>query len=47
MQVKGGHLSQPEPAALAAGVTVEVHDLYFNTPARRKFLKTEARVCPL
>ena len=42
MQVKGGHLSQPEPAALAAGVTVEVHDLYFNTPARRKFLKTEA-----
>jgi len=42
MQVKGGHLSQPEPAALAAGVTVEVHDLYFNTPAQRKFLKTEA-----
>lgn len=42
MRAEGGHLSPPEPAALAAGATVEVHDLYFNTPARRKFLKTEA-----
>ena len=42
IQAKGGRLSQPEPSSLAVGVTVEVHDLYFNTTARRKFLKTEA-----
>ena len=42
IQAKGGRLSQPEPSSLAVGVTVEVHDLYFNTHARRKFLKTEA-----
>jgi DNA mismatch repair protein MutL len=42
VQAESGRLSSPEPAALAAGTTVEIHDLYFNTPARRKFLKTEA-----
>jgi DNA mismatch repair protein MutL len=42
IQTKDAHLSQPEPAALVSGTTVEMHDLYFNTPARRKFLKTEA-----
>jgi DNA mismatch repair protein MutL len=39
---EAGHVSGIEPAALAAGTTVDVEDLYFNTPARRKFLKSEA-----
>jgi DNA mismatch repair protein MutL len=30
-----------QPAARATGTTVLVEDLYFNTPARRKFLRTE------
>jgi DNA mismatch repair protein MutL len=42
VDASGGSLSAPEPAAAAAGTTVEVHDLYFNTPARRKFLRSPA-----
>jgi DNA mismatch repair protein MutL len=39
---EAGEVSPVTPAALATGTTVEVEDLYFNTPARRKFLKSEA-----
>ena len=38
----GGKVSEPKPAAHEPGTSVEVHDLYFNTPARRRFLKSEA-----
>ncbi len=37
----GGELGAPRPAARARGTTVEVRDLFFNTPARRKFQRAE------
>ncbi|HSM98432.1 MAG TPA: DNA mismatch repair endonuclease MutL [Gallionella sp.] len=37
-----GRISEPVPASHAQGTTVEIREMYFNTPARRKFLKSEA-----
>ncbi len=39
-QIDGSELTI-KPAVHPQGTTLEVHDLFFNTPARRKFLKTD------
>jgi DNA mismatch repair protein MutL len=35
------HIEEPEPVGHPLGTSVEVRDLFFNTPGRRKFLKAE------
>jgi DNA mismatch repair protein MutL len=37
----GGEVAEPKPAAQMRGTTVEARDLFFNTPARRKFQRSE------
>src|SRR5450631_1461708 len=41
IDARDGEISAPAPAAHGAGTRVEVRDLFFNVPARRKFLRTE------
>jgi DNA mismatch repair protein MutL len=41
MEIAGGKLLVCEDAGTPAGTTITVRDLFFNTPARRKFLKSE------
>ena len=42
IEAEGAEISPVKPAARPPGTSVDVEDLYFNTPARRKFLRSEA-----
>jgi DNA mismatch repair protein MutL len=41
VEARDGEASAPAPASHGLGTSVEVRDLFFNVPARRKFLRTE------
>ena len=40
LSVEGGHAAPLKPAAHPSGTTVEVRDLFYNVPARRKFVRS-------
>ncbi len=42
VQVRQGHIGEVTPHAVQTGTRIEVADLFYNTPARRKFLRTES-----
>ena len=42
LQAEGSRIGTPAPAACRPGTIVEVRDLFWNTPARRKFLRSAA-----
>jgi DNA mismatch repair protein MutL len=41
MEIAGGNILRVQDAGLPVGTTLAVRDLFFNTPARRKFLRAE------
>jgi DNA mismatch repair protein MutL len=41
VSVEGGAVAEPKPAAVSVGTIVDVRDLFFATPARLKFLKSD------
>jgi DNA mismatch repair protein MutL len=42
IEINGGKIARVEEAGLPAGTSITVRDLFFNTPARKKFLKAES-----
>ena len=42
VEINGGNILRVEEAGLPQGTSISVRDLFFNTPARRKFLKAES-----
>lgn len=41
VEVEGGTVSEVKPTGAPGGTTIEVRDLFYNVPARKKFLKSE------
>jgi DNA mismatch repair protein MutL len=42
IEINGGKMARVEDAGLPQGTSITVRDLFFNTPARKKFLKAES-----
>jgi DNA mismatch repair protein MutL len=42
LEINGGRMARVEEAGLPEGTSITVRDLFFNTPARKKFLKAES-----